>query len=144
MRVVREFTVARPPKEVFEYIAVNYFDNHEKFDPEIFGMIKHTEGPVRKGTKGSEIRKFAGKRITLDFEVTVFEAAANFSFKNTSGPFLLERSYSLEALSKGTKVIFVFDIDPKNLPVKLLFPILSKTFRKNVHNNIQLLNKLLK
>jgi len=106
-------------------------------------MINHTKGPVSKGTKGSEVRKFAGKRILLDFEVTDFKPYEFFAFKNTSGPFYLERSYSLEPTSSGTKVVFVFDTSPRNLLGKLVFPLLSKTFRKNVSKNIQTLNKLL-
>lgn len=143
MKIIEKFSVARSPKEVFDYIAVNYFDNHQKFDPEIHGMINHTKGPVAKGTKGSEVRKFAGKRILLDFEVTDFKPLKFFAFTNTSGPLYLERSYSLEPTSGGTKVTFVFDTRPRNLLGKLAFPLLSKTMRKNVSNNIQLLNKLL-
>lgn len=143
MKLTEQFTVPKPPKEVFNFVAVNYFENHQKFDPEIHGMIKHTEGPVAKGTKGSEVRKFAGKRILLDFEVTDFNPLKFFAFANTSGPFYLERSYSFEPTSNGTKVTFIFDTRPRNLLGKLAFPLLSKTFRKNVSSNIQTLNKLL-
>lgn len=143
MRIVEKFTVSKSPTEVFDYIAVNYFENHQKFDPEIFGMINHTKGIVAKGTKGSEIRKFAGKRITLDFEVTDFDLPKFFAFANTSGPFHLERSYNLEPTPDGVKVVFVFDIRPKSLPVKLVFPLMSNKFQKNVFDNIQTLRELL-
>jgi hypothetical protein len=144
MRIIEEFAVSKSSTEVFDFIAVNYFENHQKFDPEIFGMIKHTKGPVAKGTKGSEVRKFAGKQIKLDFEVTDFEAPAVFNLKNTSGPFYLERNYSLEPTPDGVKVVLVFDIRPKNLPVRLIFPLMSKKFRDSVSRNIQTLAKLLR
>lgn len=143
MKIVKEFPVSKSPKDVFDYIAVNYFENHQKFDPEIHGMINHTDGAVKKGTKGSEIRKVAGRQIMLDFEVTDFEPLKLFAFKNTSGPLYLERSYSLEAVSSGTKVTFVFDARPRNLLAKLAFPLLSKSMRKNVSKNIQSLKTLL-
>lgn len=143
MKLVEQFSVPKPPKEVFDFIAVNYFKNHQKFDPEILGMINHTKGLIAKGTKGSEVRKFAGRKIMLDFEVTDFKPPIFFAFKNTSGPFQLERSYSFEPTSSGTKVFFVFDARPKNLPVKLVFSLLSGRFRKSVSENIQHLNKLL-
>lgn len=143
MTVKEHFFVSRSPKEVFDYIAVNYFENHQKFDPEIYGMINRTEGPVAKNTKGSEVREFAGKRIKLDFEVTDFEPVQFFAFRNTSGPFYLERSYSFKTNHKGTEVVFIFDIRPKNLLVKPIFPLMAKTFRKSVSDNIQTLSRLL-
>ncbi len=143
MRIVEEFSVPKPPKEVFDYIAVNYFENHTKFDPEVHEMIWRTTPPVTKGTKGTERRKFAGKRILLDFEVTKFKPFELFALKNTSGPFYLERSYSFESTSNGTKIIFVFDMRPKNFAVKLVFPLLKGKFRKSVSDNIQHLNELL-
>ena len=143
MRVVEQFSVARPPKEVFKYVAVKYFENHTKFDPEVHEMIWRTKAPVSIGTKGTERRKFAGKRVLLDFEVTDFKPFKFFALQNTSGPFSLDRSYSLEPISNGTKVTFVFDMHPKNLPVKLVFPLLRNKFRKSVSDNIHLLKGLL-
>lgn len=143
MRLVEQFLTSKSPKEAFDFVAVNYFKNHQKFDPEIHGMINHTEGPVGKGSKGSEVRKFAGKRILLDFEVTDFKPLKFFAFANTSGPLYLERSYSFEPTSEGAKVTFVFDTRPRNLLGKLAFPLLSKTMRKNLSKNIQTLSELL-
>ncbi len=143
MRVVEEFSVSKPPKEVFDYIAVNYFENHPKFDPEVHEMIWRSKPPVAKGTKGTERRKFAGKRIFLDFEVTDFKPPKFFAFQNTNGPFYLERSYNLEPTPKGTKVTFIFDMRPRNFAVGLAFPLLKGKFRKSVSENIQNLNELL-
>lgn len=143
MKIVKSFTVQRSPKEVFSFIAVNYFDNHQKFDPEIHGMINRSGGPVSQGTKGSEIRKVGGRRVSLDFEVTDFEANKYFAFTNTSGPVLLDRSYRFEPAGKGTKVTFEFEAAPRYAPVKLIFPMLKKSFSKNVDHNIKLLENLL-
>lgn len=143
MRIVERFVVSRSPAEVFDYIVVNYFENHQKFDPEIFGMINHTKGPVAVGTKGSEIRKVAGKKIRINFEVTDFDPAKFFAFANTSGPFYLERSYNFTKIDTGTEVTFIFNILPKSLLGKIGLSILGKTFQKNVHHNIQVLHKLL-
>lgn len=143
MTVKEQFFVSRSPKEVFDYVAANYFENHQKFDSEIHGMINHTKGQVRKGTKGSELRKVAGRQVKLDFVVTDFESSKFFAFANTSGPFYLERSYSLKSAHKGTEVVFIFDIRPKNLLVKPIFLLMAKTFRKSVSENINTLSKLL-
>lgn len=142
MKVVEEFTVDKTPVEVFNYVAVNYFDNHAKFDPEIRGMIWRTEPPVTKGTKGAEKRSFAGLPVRLNFEITSFDKPKYFAFKNTSGPFWLDRSYRLEPMNKGTKVIFVFDIRPKIL-FKPIFPLLKSKFKKSVQQNIKSLSEQL-
>jgi hypothetical protein len=141
--VIEDFSVAKSPEQVWDYIAVNYFENHPKFDPEVLEMIWRTKPPIAKGTKGSERRKFAGKMIFLDFEVTDFKPSKLLAFKNISGPFYLERNYSIEPTSSGTKVTFVFDMRPKNFIIGLVFPLLKGKFRKSVSDNIQNLKKLL-
>lgn len=144
MKVIEEFTVDKPPADVFDYIAVRYFDNHTKFDPEVHKMIWRTKPPVTKGTKGTEKRSFAGMPVLLDFEVTSFDKPKYFAFKNTSGPFLLDRSYSLESLNGGTKVTFVFDMRPKNWTAKPIFALLKNKSKNNVEHNIGLLRRQLK
>jgi len=139
MKVIEEFTTVKSLAEVFNYIAVNYFENHPKFDPEVHKMIWRTEPPVVKGTKGSEQRSFAGVPVKLDFEVIEFDRPKVFAFKNTSGPFLLERSYKLESQNGGTKVTFSFDIKPKNALIAPAFQLMKKKFKKSVHHNIGLL-----
>lgn len=143
MKVVEQFSVKRPPKEVFDFIAVSYFENHHKFDPEIEGMINQSGGSVREGTLGKEIRKVIGKKIVTDFKVTKFIAPETFELINTSGPFYLLRNYTIKPSRDGTDVSFLFDIAPKTFLGRLVLPVMKGSFERNVKNNISNLALLL-
>jgi uncharacterized protein YndB with AHSA1/START domain len=142
MLVQVSFTVAKSPAEVFDFVAARFFEHHPLWDPSIVELTNHTTGPVGVGTRGTEVRRFMGKQ-SADFEVTEFEPARRFAFTNTSGPFALDRAYTFEASDGGTRLAFDFDIMPRQLPVRVLFPLVSKTIASQVRTNLGNLEKLL-
>ncbi len=65
-----------------------------------------------------------------------------FGPRNTSGPFDLERTYSLHPTTEGTQLIFRFTMTPRG-PVCLVFPMLRPKIEDQVHNNMARLRDLL-
>ena len=143
MRLAFEFETTKSPKEVFSYIGENFFKNHTKWDPGIVEMIKLSDGPIHKSTKGREIDQFLGKH-PADFEITAYQPNKLFSLSNTSGPFLLDRVYRFKLTKKGTRVNFSFDLQPRSAAIKPVYPVLKRIFKKKVHENVVHLQKLLK
>ncbi len=141
MLVHVSFDVDKSPAEVFDFVAAGFFEHHPLWDPAITELTNHTPGPVGVGTKGTEVRRFMGKQ-SADFEVTEFEPGRRFVWVNTSGPFALDRAHAFEASDRGTKVTFDFDMNPRPLPMRLLFPLVSKTIASQVRTNIGNLEKL--
>ena len=143
MRISVDFVTTKTPDEAFGFIAKDFFANHQKWDPDLLSNVKTSDGPIGVGTTGRAVTKFAGKQ-TADFEVTRFEPNKSFVFVNTSGAVALERSYFLKPnKSGGTDINFLFDMNPKRLDTKLVFPILSAITRKKVSKNIETLKSLL-
>ena len=142
MLVHVSFDVEKSPAEVFDFVAAGFFEHHPLWDPAITELTNHTPGPVGVGTKGTEVRRFLGKQ-SADFEVVEFEPGRRFAFTNTSGPLALDRTFSFEASVRGTKLSFDFDVTPKPLPMKLLFPLVSKRIASQVRTKIGNLEKLL-
>ena len=98
-----------------------------------------TGGRRHQGDRGAPVH---GQQ-SADFEVTEFEPGRRFAFTNTSGPFALDRTFSFEASDRGTKLSFDFDMTPRILPVRMLFPLVNKTIASQVRSNIGNLEKLL-
>ena len=76
--------VARPPKEVFDFIAAS--ENAPKIVQSVISMVKLTEGPPRVGARYRETRLMNGKEQQAELEIVEFEPARKYAMQNvTSG-----------------------------------------------------------
>jgi hypothetical protein len=130
------------PEVAWAFIVEHFFDNHGRWDPAVIGMEQLTPGPVAAGTKGVETRRFLGRQKAA-FEITEVREPAMFAFRNTSGPFALDRSYRLQPTDAGTKLTFTFRMSPK-APAAIVFPLVRRTIERQVRANIDRLCQLLK
>jgi hypothetical protein len=130
-----EEQVCASAAQVWSYVVEHYFENHSLWDPAIVAMDKLTPGGVGMGTRGRETRRlFVGRQAT-DFEVVACEPRTRFVFRNTSGPFELEREYRLAEDGGRTALRFRFQMKPRG-PMKLVFPLLRNTVERQVRENM--------
>jgi uncharacterized protein YndB with AHSA1/START domain len=134
LEVTVERTVPCAPEEVWRFVVDGYFEHHHRWDPAVTEMTKLTAGPLAVGTRGREVRSFGGKQAA-EFEVTELEAPRRFAFRNTSGPFELERSYDFEERGGTTQLVFRFRMRPKGV-MRLLFPLVRRKIGGQVEANI--------
>jgi hypothetical protein len=127
---------ARTPEEAFAYVAAGFFEHHSTWDPAIT-VERTSAGPVGKGATGVETRRFLGQKQRAAFEITEFDAPSRFAFRNTSGPFALERAYTFEPIDDGTAIMFTFRMAPRAFPLTLLFPLIRGKIAKQVASNIE-------
>lgn len=133
--------IAAVPGRVWHYVADDYFAHHATWDPAVVDMIKTTPGPVGVGTEGVEVRRM-GRRQSARFHVTEFDSPRRFAFRNTSGPFELDRSYTFAPNASGTRLTFRFTMRPRGA-MWLLFPLLRPLIRRQVHDNIARLPRVI-
>src|SRR3712207_1258903 len=105
--------VPASPDATWQYVADHYFDHHGEWDPAITEMRRLTEGSLAVGTTGEERRRVGLVEQTARFEVTHWEPERLFAFRNTSGAFDLERSYTFRGVDGGTELEFRFRMAPK-------------------------------
>ncbi|HTQ91039.1 MAG TPA: SRPBCC family protein [Streptosporangiaceae bacterium] len=115
-------------------MAEGYFEHHSSWDPAVVEMVKLTSGPVAAGTRGREVRRFAGRQAA-GFTVTDAAEPSRFALSSTSGPFALDRSYEFKPNGAGCTVSFSFDMRPK-AAMRLAFPLLRRTIAAQVRANI--------
>jgi hypothetical protein len=78
------------------------FEHHARWDQAI-EVERTSAGPVGKGSTGVEIRRFMGGKQRASFEITEFERPSWFAFRNTSGPFELDRANTFERDGAGPR-----------------------------------------
>jgi uncharacterized protein YndB with AHSA1/START domain len=140
LEVVVDVTVPSPVEDVWRYVVEGYFEHHASWDPAIVGMEKLTDGPVAVGTRGREVRRFGGRQVA-EFEVTDVSPLERFAFRNTSGPFAVDRSYEIADRGGSTAVRFTFRMRPKGA-MRVLFPLVKATIGRQVRANIERLAAL--
>ncbi len=100
--------IARPAEQVFIFIAVDFFQNYKRWSPEVVSLERKSEGPVRVGTIGRQVRVDQGRRTESTFRVSRFETAKRIDFQGTSNPFRV--SYQLDTVSDKTRLTFTFEL----------------------------------
>ncbi|HEY5629285.1 MAG TPA: SRPBCC family protein [Candidatus Limnocylindrales bacterium] len=96
-------TIARPPDEVFAFVADG--TTAPRWRPGVLDIALVSGSGVgaryRQGVKGP-----GGRRVAADYEITGWEPGHRLAFAATAGPVRPRGEYVLEAVPEGTKITF--------------------------------------
>ncbi len=123
-------TVKKPVQDVFKFIAVDYAQNHPKWDTRCISTELTSKGPMAVGATGKEVRNEMGKK-TYTFQITEFEANKKMAFKTTSGPAQFSSAFAFAPADGGTKVTIQSEMKFRGLMV-LCGPMMSGSIRKQM------------
>ena len=113
-----EVVVARPPAEVFAFLADA--ENDPAWRPGVLDIARVSgDGPgagarYRQGVKGP-----GGRRIDADIETTAYEPDRLIGFRATAGPVRPEGRYELAPADGGTRVRFSLAAELRGLKVAM-------------------------
>ncbi len=130
-----ELNVESAPAEVFRHVAVQFFDNHPRWDPDIVELTKTSEGPVSVGTTGREVRSVSGRRFVTNFRVTVFRPDQAFSHRSVGGAMGEDVDYVIEPRGRGTHLSLTVSIYPRVLMMRILAPLIRRQVERNFAAN---------
>jgi carbon monoxide dehydrogenase subunit G len=125
-------SIARPPEDVFRYIATDHLENHPKWDPGIETLAPRTSGPMGVGTELDLVRRSMGMRQAMTMTFTEFEPNRRFGFHGDSKQVDVDVAMIIapdgETASKLTMSVHA---EPKGV-AKLMGPMISSQMRKQV------------
>jgi uncharacterized protein YndB with AHSA1/START domain len=123
-------TVARPPHEVFDYLADG--THNREWRPGVL-EIERTSTAVGEGATYRQVLAGpSGRRIDGDYRVTVFEPPRRLEFLVTAGPARPAGVFELsENGSQSTRVRFALDFSASG-PMKLMSAMITRTMRREV------------
>jgi hypothetical protein len=128
-----ELTLDVRPAEVFRHIALEFFDNHPRWDPDIVELTKTSEGAVGLGTTGREVRDVRGRRFVTDFRITVFRPDEAFSHRSQGGAMGEDVDYAIEGHPPGS-----------NLRMTILAPLIRPQVQRNFTANVGRFEQMLR
>ena len=130
--------IARPPEQVFTFIAVDFLKNYRRWSPEVIYLESKSTGPIRVGTTCRQVRIDQGRRTESTFRVSRFEPEKRVDFEGTSNPFRV--SYQLDPAAEKTRLTFTFELSRLELfmrPFEKLIRIAMAEGAERVVRNIK-------
>jgi len=140
---IAEVHAACTPERAFEHIAVQFFENHPRWDRDIVELTQTSPGPMGHGTTGREVRRAGGRRFVTEFRISEFEPSRAFAHRSTSGAMGEDVDYVIEPDGSGSKIRTRVRIYPKTFMLRMLTPMIRPQIRRNYERNIARFEKLL-
>jgi len=139
--VVHSIEIGRSAEDVFAY--VDQLDRHGEWQHEIVSARVETDGPIRVGTRATEVRKVPGGEREFTYEITAHDPPRLASFRGLNGPVRPVGTFTVEALGDGRSratIDLTFEFHGFG---NLLRPIVVRDARKRVPENQQRLKERL-
>jgi uncharacterized membrane protein len=138
VRVEHSLVIERPPAEVFAYTT----DPEKLPEWQSTALEARSEGPVRQGAHMTEVRKFLGRRMETEVEVTAYEQDRRFAIKVVSGPVPFNFEETFEPSNGGTNVNVVLEGEPGGF-FKLAEPLVERAVRRQIQADYEQLKDIL-
>lgn len=100
MELKQTIKIARPPEDVYAFVATDHAKNHPRWDPAISDMRQQTPGPVAVGTEFSLDRQMMGRKRPLTIRITKMDPPRELDFR-VDGPMPMEMVMLMEPSSEG-------------------------------------------
>ena len=131
--IIQSIEIARSPEDVFAYL--DRLDRHGEWQDEIVSAKVDTEGPVRVGTRVTEVRKVPGGKRGISYEITAHDPPRTSSFRGVNGPIRVVGTVTVEPTGEGrSRVTIDLDFEGHGLG-KLLLPLVRRDASKRVPVN---------
>jgi uncharacterized protein YndB with AHSA1/START domain len=138
IRIEFSVDVDRQPSEVFAYLT----DPANLPQWQSSAVEAHWEGEKARGARVKEVRKFLGRRMESELEVTEYEPDRRFALKVLSGPVPFSVEHTLEPRNGGTHMTFVGTGEPGGF-FKLAEPIVARTAERQFKTDFETLKDVL-
>lgn len=140
MRYELAVEIARPPAEVYAYLADP--THLPDWQADVEEVRDAPGGPLQVGAAFTEVRSFLGKRAVSTLEVTEAEPGRELSLRTVSGPVQVTIHHLLEPAGEGTRVLVEAEADAGKL-FGLGGPLLRKAAERRARGDFERLKTLL-
>ncbi len=140
MRYELAVEIARPPAEVYAYLADPA--HLPDWQEDVEEVRDAPGGPLPSGATFTEVRSFLGKRVESTLEVTTAEPGRELTLRTVSGPVKVSIRHRLEPAGDGTLVLLEAEADPGKL-FGLGGPLLRKAAERRARGDFERLKAVL-
>ena len=138
IRIEFSVDVNRPASEVFAYLT----DANRLPEWQSGAVEAQWQGERGQGARIREVRRFLGRRMETELEVTEYEPDRRFALRAVSGPVPFSVTHVLEPRNGGTRVLFVGEGEPGGF-FKVGEPVVARVAERQFRNDFETLKDVL-
>lgn len=113
MRFRQAIEVARPPDQVFAYVAD--LSHAAEWDPGVAESRRLGEGPLGIGARFELVLRFRGKLLPFTYVVTALDEGRQAFFEGEGAKARSIDSVTVEPLGAGTRIVFAGELRLKGV-----------------------------
>ena len=119
--------IRRSVEDVYQFVAIDFFRNYQKWSPEVSELEQITTGAMRVGVTGRQVRYDRGYRSEATFRVTRMTPLRELRFVSLTKP-EFGVCYRFEPTDTDTRISFEF---------KLRLPLFMLPLRERVAETVE-------
>lgn len=102
--------IRRRIEDVYRFVATDFFENYPKWSPEVCELEKLSNGQMRVGVLGRQVRSDGGYRTEARFQVTHFTPLVELRFASRTTP-RFDVRYRFDREVSDTRLTFNFNLE---------------------------------
>jgi hypothetical protein len=135
--------IERPLTTVFEFVAVEFFDNYPRWSPEVRELEPLDGNAVQAGMRARQVRVDRGRRSETVFRVTDLEPYRRVRFEGVDRPaFAIE--YAFEPLGPARcRLDFTFELQRLEMYMRPFERLIRKAVHEGSENAVTNIKQLI-
>ena len=140
--VIDTVEIARSPEDVFAYM--DQLERHGEWQTQIVSVTRETEGPVRVGTRATDLRRTPMGKQSVTYEITEYDPPRKVSFRGLNGPIRPVGTVTVEPIGEGrSRLTLHLELKGHGLFGALIAPLAQRDAHKQVPKDQQRLKERL-
>ncbi|MGR9046644.1 MAG: hypothetical protein ACU83N_15240 [Gammaproteobacteria bacterium] len=107
--------IERPVQEVYDYVAVHFFENYPKWALEVIEFKPINNNPMKVGALARQTRIDQGQKIESIFEIMVMQPNELLILNGLSAPY--RNSYLFQAIHNNEETLLTFSFELLELEI---------------------------
>jgi len=102
--------INKPVDTVFNFIAVDFFENYPRWSPEVQELELLSEPPLQLNSLVRQVRIDNGQRSESTFKITTYKAGQKLVFEGVSNAYRCSYDFASTNPSTNTQITFTFEL----------------------------------
>ena len=135
--------IDRPVQEVFDYVALHFFENYPKWALEVVEFKPINDNPMKVGALARQTRIDQGQKVESTFEIIALQPNELLVLNGLSAPY--RNSYHFQAIHNDEETLLTFSFELLELEIFMRpFEKLIRTaIEEGAQNTVQNIRNLL-
>jgi hypothetical protein len=135
-------TIARGIEAVYQFVAEDFERNYPRWSPEVKQLRMASQGPLRVGTTGHQIRVDQGRKTESTFKIVQMKPGERLSFQGIDVAYFVD--YRFEPTSHDhTRLTFTFELRRLELMMRPFEKLIRLSVQDGAQRTVRNLKRLI-